>query len=266
MICTFLCCLTSWAQQNEPVYKLKVKLKSGETVEYRTDQIEKVSFDGMVQESGLIKVEEVGKTNFKFSINAGGQKYIFTAFETGYIKQYGEDYMLAMFGHVAYEDATYEWKDGDFFEFEEITVEPGHNYTILAAAPYEEGKAPEKIERVDITTIAEEQSQSSVNITTADITSNSVKVIAEPDVDVSSYIVYVRDKAWVDEIISDYGESLLQSTVERAAELGMAELYTEKSEKVWNDLTPGTEYDCIVIIEDGEGKKKMDMHTFKTLD
>lgn len=266
IICAFLCSITTWAQQGEPVRKLKVKLKSGETVEYRTDEIEKIAFDGTAMESSLIKVEEIGKTSFKFSINANGQKYIFAAFETGYIKQYGEEYMLAMFGHVAVEDATYEWKDGDFFEFENIEVMPGHDYTILAAAPYEEGKAPEKIERVDITTIAEEQSQSSVEVTLADITANSVTVKAVPGSDISSYIVYVRDKAWVDDVLDGYGEALLQSTVERAAELNMAYIYKSASEEVWDGLNPKTDYDCIVVFEDNDGKKKMEIHSFTTLE
>lgn len=265
LLCAFMGCLSSWAQQDETARTLIVTLKNGKTIEYSTDQIEKISFDGTAQESRLITIEEVGKTSYKFSINAGGQPYIFTSLETGYLKQYSEDYMLAMFGHISYEDATYEWIDGDFFEFEEISVKPGRDYTILAAIYPGEGQSPDRIERMDLTTIAEEQTQSSVNVTLTDVTANSVKVTATPDTDVSTYIIYVRDKAWADNILEDYGEAVLQSTVERAAEYGMANHYTAASEDVWDNLLPGTDYSCIVVIEDNDGMKKMDIYNFTTL-
>lgn len=261
----FVCSIMTWAQQGEPVRKLKVKLKNGQTAEYRTDQIDRISFDGTPEEDNIIKVEEIGMTNFKFSIKTGGQTYIFAAFETGYIEQYGEEMMLATFRHFGYEDTTYDWADGVFFENEEISVRPGHNYTILAAIWPGEGVAPERIYRTDLTTVAEEQTQGNVKVTLEEVTASSVKVKAEPDTDISRYIVFVKDKEWVDMVVGSYGEAMLQSTTERAAELGQAKTYYEASEEVWTDLLPGTDYNCIVVIEDSEGKKKMDIHSFTTL-
>lgn len=266
-LCMLSCGIISQAQQGEPVRNLVVTLKSGETIEYRTDLVEKVSFDDTPQESGLITVDEIGDTFFRFSIHANGEPYIFAAFETGYLYQYdGEENMLGLFGHYGYEDASYDWEDGMFFEFEDITVTPGHNYTILAAIYPGEGQKPDRIERVDLTTVAEEQSQASVDITLVDITNSSVTIKAVPTDDVKSYVVFVKDKAWVDNVITTYGEATLQSTTERAAELGMAESYVAASEEVWYDLQDGTEYSCIVVIEDIEGKKKTDIHNFTTLE
>jgi len=249
-----------------------VELKGGEVVKYNTDQIEKIFFNEEIEKEDLtITVDEIGRTNFKFSISTEGKDYIFAVVETGEIEFFGdetisgESYLLAMTGHIAKEDKQYEWVDGAFFEIEDITVKPGHNYTILAAIWRGQGQEPDKIYRKDLTTEAEPQSQSSVAVDLLNITSNSVKVKATPADNVRSYVVYVRDKAWADDIIKKHGEMTLQSTVERAHELGMAFLYTEDSEDEWNDLTPATEYSCLVVLTDNEGNKKLQIHNFKTL-
>lgn len=259
-----MCSLIAWAQQNEPVRKMTVTLNNGEKTEFRTDQIEKILFDESPQENSMIKVGEIGKNFFNFSIKAGGETYIFAAFETGYINEFGLDLMFSTFKHFGYEDATYEWVDGKYFEFETLKVRPGHDYTIVAAIWPGPGVEPDRIERVDITTLSEEQSQSKVDITFSEITSNSVKVKAEPDADISEYIVFVKDKAWVDNVIENYGKALLQSTTERAAELGQAQLYFAPSEHVWEGLNPKTEYNCIVVMTDKDGKKNMEIHDFVT--
>lgn len=267
LLCTLFCSLTSWAGQAEPVRKVKLSLKNGDNVEYRTDQIEKISFGSADPAEELtITIDEIGKTYFKFSISTGNKQYIFTALETGYLKQFddGENYLLAMFGHIADQDGTYEWADGDYFEFEDITVAPGRDYTVLAAIYPGEGQAPDKIYRVDLTTLAEDQSESSLVITLSEITSDSVTVKAVPDPNVSSYVVYVREQSWVNDVLENYGEAVLQSTVLRAAELDMARLYAGTSEDVWSDLTPGTDYSCIVVIEDMDGKYKTDIYNFTT--
>lgn len=264
MMLALVCNLTAWAQQAEPVRKMTVTLKNGEKAEFNTGEIEKVLFVGDRQENSMIKVEEIGQTNFKFSIKAGGQTYIYAVFETGYLSQFSLDMLFSTFKHFGYEDATYEWVDGVYYEFETLSVKPGRSYTIVAAIWPGPGVEPEKIERVDITTLPEEQSQSTMKVTISDITANSVKVKAEPDASLEQYIVFVKDKAWVDNVLENYGEAVLQSTTERAAETGQAELYYAASEHVWQGLQPSTAYKCIVVMQDKEGKKKMDLYDFTT--
>lgn len=264
LLCTFVGCLTTWAQQAEPVRKMTVTLKNGEKAEFKTDEIEKILFNKDIQESSMITVEEIGQTSFKFSIKAGGKEYIYAVFETGNLDYFSLDMLFSTFKHFGSEDATYEWKDGVYYEFEELSVKPGRKYTIVAAIWPGPGVEPENIERVDIETLPEEQSQNMVKVTLSDITANSVKVKAEPDAETEQYIVFVKDKAWVDNVVSSYGEAVLQSTTERAVELGQAQLYYAASERVWEGLNPATDYKCIVVMQDKEGKKKMELHDFTT--
>lgn len=271
MLCTILCTALTWAQQSSPTRNLKVELKSGEVIKYNTDQIEKVSIEEeVVKEDLTITVDEIGKTSFKFSINAEGQDYIFAVVETGEIDFYedqgGASYLLAMVGHIAHEDAQYEWANGAFFEFENIVVKPGRDYTILAAIWRGQGQEPDKIYSTEITTEAEQQSQSTVNIELSDITSSSVTVKATPADNVASYIVYVRDREWVDMVLDGYGETVLLSTIETAAERGMARIYTEASEEVWHRLDSAKDYSCLVVLTDNEGNKKLQIQDFRTLD
>lgn len=271
MLCTILCTALTWAQQSELTHNLKVELKSGEVVSYNTEQIEKVSFAEVVEDGELfITVDEIGKTYFKFSINAGEQRYIFAVVETGEIDFYGnenvngESYLLAMLGHIASGSAQYNWEDGTTFEIEDIRVKPGRNYTILAAIWKSDGNEPDHIYRKDLTTEAEPQSQSNVDIDVLNITADSAKVHVVPAENVVSYIVYVRDKAWADNIIQQYGEVVLQSTVERACELGQAFPYDEESESTWPNLLPDTDYSCMVVLTDSDGNKKLQKENFRT--
>lgn len=264
LLCTFVCNLTSWAQQTV-TRKLVLNLSSGEVVEYKTDDIKKISVttSGQQQENDLIKVEEVGKDYFIFSIHANNQRHSFTACESGYLAFYGDEY-LAYYGHVSYEDGTHEWRNGTTLDIQDIEVKPGRKYTILAAV-FEEFQKPDKIEKVEITTIADEQSNSSVDIKLEEITENTVKVIALPSPEIDTYITFIKEKSWADDILSQFGETILQSTTERAAELGQARTYTVASDDTWTGLTPKTEYSCIVVFTDIDGKKNMKIHNFTTL-
>lgn len=263
LLCTFMCSLTSWAQQTV-TRKLVINLSSGEVVEYKTDDIKKISVaSNGQQETSLIKVEEIGKDYFTFTIRTNDQRTSFTACESGYLDFYGDEY-LAYFGHIIYEDGTYEWRDGTALDIQEIEVKPGRKYTIMAAH-VEEFEKPEKIEKVEITTLADEQSTSTVDIKLEEITAESVKVIALPASEISNYIVFIKDKKWTDETISKYGEAVLQSTTERAVELGMARTYSVASDDTWTGLIPGTEYSCIVVSTDTDGMKNMKIHNFTTL-
>lgn len=263
LLCTFMCSLTSWAQQTV-TRKLVINLSNGKVVEYKTDDIQKISVQTTgQQESNLIKVEEIGKDYFTFTIRTNGQRTIFTACESGYLDFYGDEF-LAYYGHIIYEDGTYEWRDGTSMDIQEIEVKPGHKYTIMAAQ-YEEYAKPDFVEKVEITTIADEQSSSSVDIKLEEITANSVKVIALPSSEIDTYITYIREKSWTDETLTKYGEALLQSTTERAAELGLARTYTVASDDSWTGLSSNTEYTCIVVYTDIEGKKNMKIYNFKTL-
>lgn len=273
MLCTILCTALTWAQQSEPVRNLKIELKSGEVVKYNTDQIEKIFFNEEIEKEDVtITVDEIGRTSFKFSISTEGKEYIFAVVETGEINFYGdenisgESYLLAMTGHIGSESAQYEWVDGATYEIEDIRVKPGRNYTILAALWHGQGQEPDKIYRKDFTTEADPQSQSTVDIELTDITSSSVTVKATPANNVSSYIVFVKDKAWTDMVIDSYGEAVLQSTVERAAETGMAYSYTDPSMEVHRRLDSATDYCCLVVLTDNEGNKKLQIHDFRTLD
>ncbi len=79
-LCAFLFSLTATGQDVQR--KMKIKLKSGQTVDYVTDQIEKVSFvDGTLLADDMISVTDVGKDRFTFSIKTDSQPYRFVAVE-----------------------------------------------------------------------------------------------------------------------------------------------------------------------------------------
>lgn len=263
--CALVVSLSLMAADGDVVRKMKIKLKSGQTVEYVTDQIEKVSFvDGTPLADDMISVTDVGKDRFTFSIKTDGQPYRFVAVEQAMFGTYTPEDFLASFGYTAQTDYTYEWVDGQTYNGEPISVKPGVGYAVLAATCDAEGNITGDLHRVDFETLPEQTAQGTVSLTLSDVTKSSVRIKAVPLEGISRYIVYVRDKAWADNIISSYGEGMLTSVVERAAETGLAKSYTAESDEVWSGLVPSTEYYCLVVAQDNEGGKKLEKQDFTT--
>lgn len=265
--CALILSMALFASGGDVVRKMKLKLKSGETVEYVTSDIEKVSFiDQAPMADDMITVSNVGKDRFTFSIAAGGQPYRFIAVETAMFDTYQPEAFLAAFGYTADADATYEWVNGQVYDNEPISVKPGVGYSVVAATCDAEGTLTGEVHRIDFETLPNQASKGSVAVTLSDVTEATVQIKAEPQDGISQYIVYVRDKEWADNIIANYGDGMLTSVVERAAETGLAKTYTAASDETWTGLAPATAYYCIVVASDNEGGKKLEMHEFTTIE
>lgn len=254
------------AKAGDPLRKMIVTLKSGEKVEYLTDELEKVSFKAKEQvlENELIKVTEIEQNRVAFTIFGGDEPYKFTFVEQGTLKTYTPEQYLAAYGYMATGEQTYEWVDGQTYNNDPISVKPGVAYSILAAGCDQSGNLTTEVYRIDFTTPAAQVAQGTVAVELADIKPTSVNVKATPGEGIDRYIVYVRDKAWYDQIIQNYGEGMMASVVERAYTSGLAKQYTEASEETWSGLKPSVEYCCIVLAYDGNGGKKLEAHTFAT--
>jgi hypothetical protein len=97
-----------------------------------------------------------------------------------------------------------------------------------------------------------------------DITSTSVKIKTTPDSNVVDYYILVRDKAWSDSIVADYGESMLATLVTYPS-AGSWQL-TGANEAVWGGLNPNTEYICHIVVNDNKGANALSLVPFKTLE
>lgn len=231
------------------------KLSAPKTLKFTTPD------DGV---ANPITVLNTTYTTISFSIDIQGS-YVYQCIDKGYLKHEGltiEEYIQTPgFGIKAQGPIEVEWVDGQQFGAYEMRVREDSEYYVVAAITsgqtitnqiyYRETRTPKR-------------PQSSAGLTTElkDITATSVTVKTTPDSSVTSYYVYVRDKAWSDGIVADYGESMLVTLV-KYPNAGAWNL-TAANEAVWGDLLPETEYICHVLVVDNKGAEALSLIPFST--
>lgn len=219
---------------------------------------------------GQYDVIEVVSTSYNtivFNINLEGN-YLFYPVAQEELDYYGataEEYVV-MYGIYANGFRSYEWIDGEYYEGNAMHVKPGREYTIIAVN-VDNGMDKNVIgefHSVKCTTPSKPQSEASVAVTLSNITSTTVTIALEPNANVASYYVYVRDKSWVDTIIAGYGEEMLAQLILYPSSGSW--YFTAAAEETWTGLLPNTENVVMVYLTDTAGAVALSMETFTTAD
>ena len=231
------------------------KLSAPKTLKFTTPD------DGV---ANPITVLNTTYTTIKFSIDIQGS-YVYQCIDEAYLNYNNltiEEYIqMPGIGINGQGPMEIEWVDGQQFGAYTMHVREDSQYYVVAAITsgqtitnqiyYRETRTPKR-------------PQSSAGLTTElkDITATSVTVKTTPDSSVTSYYVYVRDKAWSDGIVAGYGESML-ATLVKYPNAGAWNL-TAANEAVWGDLLPDTEYICHVLVVDNKGAEALSLIPFST--
>ena len=231
------------------------KLSAPKTLKFSTPD------DGI---ANPITVLNTTYTTIKFSIDIQGS-YVYQCIDEAYLNYNNltiEEYIqMPGIGINGQGPMEIEWVDGQQFGAYTMHVREDSQYYVVAAITsgqtitnqiyYRETRTPKR-------------PQSSAGLTTElkDITATSVTVKTTPDSSVTSYYVYVRDKAWSDGIVAGYGESML-ATLVKYPNAGAWNL-TAANEAVWGDLLPDTEYICHVLVVDNKGAEALSLIPFST--
>ena len=231
------------------------KLSAPKTLKFSTPD------DGI---ANPITVLNTTYTTIKFSIDIQGS-YVYQCIDEAYLTYNNltiEEYIqMPGIGINGQGPMEIEWVDGQQFGAYTMHVREDSQYYVVAAITsgqtitnqiyYRETRTPKR-------------PQSSAGLTTElkDITATSVTVKTTPDSSVTSYYVYVRDKAWSDGIVAGYGESML-ATLVKYPNAGAWNL-TAANEAVWGDLLPDTEYICHVLVVDNKGAEALSLIPFST--
>lgn len=192
--------------------------------------------------------------------------YVFQCIDKGYLQHENltiEEYITtAGIGIHSSGKLELDWVDGQPYGPYTMRVREDSDYYIVAAITdgqtitstiyYRETRTPKR-----------PQSVAGLTTELMDITSTSVTVKTTPDANVSSYYVYVRDKAWSDSIVDGYGESML-ATLVKYPNAGAWNL-TAANEAVWDGLIPTTEYICHILVLDDRGGESLSLIPFTTL-
>ena len=203
-------------------------------------------------------------TTIKFSIDIQGS-YVYQCIDEAYLNYNNltiEEYIqMPGIGINGQGPMEIEWIDGLQFGAYTMHVREDSKYYVVAAITSGQTITNQIYYRE---THTPKRPQSSAGLTTElkDITATSVTVKTTPDSSVTSYYVYVRDKAWSDGIVAGYGESML-ATLVKYPNAG-AWILTAANEAVWGDLLPETEYICHVLVVDNKGAEALSLIPFAT--
>ena len=211
-----------------------------------------------------IKINGATYNSITFTIEIEGS-YVFQCIDKAYLEYNTltpEEYISTLgIGIPSKGEITVEWTDGNKYGNYDMRVREDSDYYVIAAI----ASGQEVVGDIFYKTVhTPKRPVSTAGLTTelTEITSTSVKIKTTPDSEVSEYYVLVRDKVWSDGIIEGYGESMLQTLVERESS-GSWRL-TAANEQVWSGLAPSTEYICHVLVKDKKDGKSLALIPFTT--
>lgn len=208
----------------------------------------------------FISLNDVTYNTISFTINCGGS-YKFYCLDKATLNTFAnplEDWLLIK----AQGAATYDWVDGEMFLVYEMSVRPDADFLILGAECDDKGNIVGEIYTYEVHTPALPQSSAVVTTTLSDITATSIHITTVPNSDIAGYYVWVRSKSDIEYYIGVAGESVL-STLIKSQNAGSWYLTSENSGE-WQDLQPETEYKCLVLLVDNDGREAMTIMDFTT--
>ena len=201
-----------------------------------------------------------------FSINIAGS-YVFQCIDKAYLEYNNltpESYIsMTGIGIPSKGEITVDWVNGGTYGAYNMNVRDDSDYYVIAAIADGQNVVGDIFYK---TTHTPKRPVSTAGLTTelTDITSTSVNIKTVPDSSVVGYYILVRDKAWSDSIVADYGESML-ATLVAYPNAGSWNL-TGANEAVWSGLEPNTEYICHILVNDNKGAQALSLVPFTTLE
>ncbi|MBO5698129.1 MAG: hypothetical protein J6R90_07035 [Alistipes sp.] len=215
-------------------------------------------------ENSPISIDYVGYDTIKFTINIEGS-YVFQCIDKAYLEYMNvtpEEYIATPgIGIASKGIQEVEWYNGGKYGNYDMNVREDSEYYVLAAVT-DGQNITNQIYVVQIRTLRRPQSDAGITTELKNITSTSVTIATTPDDTVIEYYVLVRDKIWVDGIISGYGESMLATLVKRPS-AGSWHL-TDANEQEWGGLLTSTDYCCLIVVVDKAGAEALSKYEFKT--
>ena len=201
-----------------------------------------------------------------FSINLSGT-YIFQCIDKPSLSYYGditiEQYIeLPGIGIVQKEPVDVEWVNGNYWGSIEMRVREDCDYYVVAANIDSEGNITGKIHYKEVRTPKRQAAAAGIEVELTEVTPTSVTIKTTPDSSVSMYYVLVNTKAWSDDIVANYGQSMLETLVEYPNS-NRWELY-KANEATWGSLLTATDYICHVLVKDSKGGKNLILVPFTT--
>ena len=213
-----------------------------------------------------IVIESATYDTISFTINIEGN-YVFQCIDKAYLEYNNltpEEYISALgVGIPSKGPISVEWVDGGVYGNYDMHVREDSDYYVIAAI----ANGQEVVGNIYYeTTRTPKRPVSTAGLTTevTDITSTSVTIKTTPDSNVKDYYILVRDKAWSDDIVANYGESMLATLVTYPS-AGSWQL-TGPNEAVWGGLNPNTEYVCHIVVNDNKGAQALSLVPFTTLE
>ena len=219
--------------------------------------------DGVVNP---IVIHSATYDTISFSINIAGS-YVFQCIDKAYLEYNNltpEEYIsMTGIGISSKGEITVDWVNGGTYGSYNMNVREDSDYYVIAAIAEGQTVVGDIFYK---TTHTPKRPTSTAGLTTelTDITSTSVNIKTTPDSSVVDYYILVRDKAWSDSIIKDYGESMLATLVSYPS-AGSWSL-TGANEEVWSGLEPNTEYICHILVNDNKGAQALSLVPFTTLE
>lgn len=212
----------------------------------------------------FIELIEAKYTSFKFKINGGESYYKFIPVEKAMLDAMSAtpEAWLDNSGIVDQGDNEYLWEDGLTYKDVPMSVAPGREYVIIAGLSDQQGNVIDGVDTLHFFTPSIPESDAQVSIAIEDIASTSVSAYVSIDEAISSYYVYVRDCKWFDDIISQYGESMINTLIKYPS--SGAPTYADSRSVSWEGLMPSTAHYFAVLGIDGSGNEVLVMEQFTT--
>lgn len=213
-----------------------------------------------------ITIDNVTYDRVTFTINIPGD-YLFQCIDKDYLEYVGqtpETYISTLgIGITSSGVQTYEWFDGGSYGDYAMRIREDSEYYVIAAISDGKHNVIGDIFVKEFKTPKKPHSDAGLKTELKEIGATSVIISTTPDASVSQYYVYVRDKAWAESTIGEYGESML-ATLIKYPSAGSWILNTA-NEATWSGLIPETEYYCMTLIVDNMGAEALQITEFTTL-
>ena len=213
-----------------------------------------------------IDVVNVTYTSITFTISVAGN-YLFQCIDKPFLDEMGispEKYIATPgIGIPSSGEQTIDWNDGGVWGPYNMSVREDCDYYIIVALTDSNNNIVGDIFIESLRTPKRPTTDAGVTTELLDITSTSVNIKTTPDAVVSEYYVYVRDKAWSDDIVENNGgESMLARLI--TWESAGSWVLTTNNEQVWAGLIPSTEYYCHILVIDNKGSQALTRIPFTT--
>lgn len=213
-----------------------------------------------------IVIDDITYDVINFTINLDGN-YLFTVVEEVYLKEsgYTELMWLEMFGILSSGVRSYNWYDGGSYDsVYPMSVKPGYDYTIAAVECTSDKTVTGEVHFKKVTTPSKPKTEETVAVELSDITSTSVKITTTPSENVSSYYIYMLPKSNYDAFFEEYGAQTIIGII-KDSNLSWWISNNSGIERVWDGLSPSTNYTVAAVIVDKNGAETIVDYPFTTL-